>query len=465
MRSFLFILSTVCMLAFSTACRKGADVEPYPTDPLGRVNRWVLDSMRQYYYWVDDIPSGYDYAQPTEIFFKNLLSPHDRFSWISNGQDIPAPSNSYFMYGFHYALAEVPGYNGLIGVITLVNPSGAADRAGLKRGDYFTGVNGATITAATIETVKLQLKTGPQLTLVPAKWDNNTWTALPEIHLSVGFAAENPVHFTRTLSAGGITTGYLFYNSFDEHYDPQLLQAIIKLKQAGVSELVLDLRYNAGGSVATSAKLAALLAGNLTGGETYVIYQGNRHEGRKVRSLQAVLNTSGNSAGKQYADLQPNCLHLRRVFILATGATVSAAELIINNLGPFIPVIQIGETTAGKDEASFLIEDFRVPKEVNWKMQPTIYKLFNKHNQGAYHNGLAPAYPIPEIAQLPLHPIGEPGDPLLQKALQMIYGDNVPWGFVNLRAQVRGIPAKAVYHSAKEQALSPPVLIPVAGRQ
>lgn len=456
MRNLLYIL---ILITFITGCKKDITEEPYPTDPLGIANRWVLDSMRRYYYWADEIPGNNDYSLSTDLFFKKLLSTHDRFSWISNGQDIAAPSNSYFTYGFHYALVEVAGLPGLLGVTTLINKDGAADLSGLQRGDCFIQVNGMPVNSSTIETVNQQLKTGQELKLTPARLENNTWVSLPDITLTARYSPENPVHYTRSFSSAGIITGYLFYNSFDEKYDPQLLQAIEKLKQANVKELILDLRYNAGGSVASSAKLAALLAGKLSANETYAIYQGNQHEGRKVRSLQAVLNTSSNNAGMQYPALQPLCLNLNRVFVLTTKATVSAAELVVNNLKPFITVIQIGETTAGKDEASFLIEDYRIPRQVNWKMQPTIYKLFNKNSQGNYATGIIPQYQVEELASLPLPGIGDMDDPLLYKALGLIYGNDLPGGFINLRALQPSVPVKVRHHSATEQAACVPFVI------
>jgi C-terminal processing protease CtpA/Prc len=161
----------------------------------------------------------------------------------------------------------------------------------------------------------------------------------------------------------------------------------------------------------------------------------------------------------QYATLQPLCLNLNRVFVLTTRATVSAAELVINNLKPFITVIQVGETTAGKDEASFLIEDYRVPKQVTWKMQPTIYKLFNKNNQGNYAAGILPQYQVEELANLPLTGIGDMDDPLLHKALELIYGNDLPGSFTNLRAPQSFIPVKVRHHSAAEQATCIPFII------
>jgi len=460
MRICLYILLTALLFPAAQGCKKdGPDVEPYPTDSLGKINRWILDSMRQYYYWLDEIPKDYDYSESPEAFFKSLLSPNDRFSWISDGQAIKPPSTSYFTYGFHFALVQVPGYANYIGVVALVNKGGPADRAALHRGSYFIKVNGVDITENNKAAVIASLKQPGQVKITPADYVNNTWDPLAEVTLRSGFSNENPVHYTRSFTAAGITTGYLYYNSFDENYDASLLQTVAKLKKANVRELILDLRYNAGGSVASSAKLAALLANSLTGTETYVIYEGNRHEGRKAHSLQTILNGSGNSNGKQYTDLQAGKLSLQRVFILTTGATVSAAELIVNNLKPFMNVVQIGETTAGKDEGSFLIDDERVPKQVSWYMQPTVYKLFNKNNEGGYHDGLKPQYPIDEMAELPLAGMGESDDPLVQKALQIIYGSNMPADFLNLRKQsTKILPVRTIYSSMIEQALLAPVI-------
>jgi hypothetical protein len=92
-------------------------------------------------------------------------------------------------------------------------------------------------------------------------------------------------------------------------------------------------------------------------------------------------------------------------------------------------------------------------------MQPTIYKLFNKNNTGGYHDGLTPQYPIREMAELPLADIGEPDDPLVQKALQIIYGNNRPADFLNLRKQTAKIlPVRTIYSSMIEQALLAPVI-------
>jgi C-terminal processing protease CtpA/Prc len=446
---------------FTSCSKNDALPDPYPTDSLGKINRWMLDSMRRFYYWNEQIPAKPDHSLSPELFFKSLLSSSDRFSHIS-GPNVPAATNSYFSFGFHYAMLQVPGYDHYIGVVTFVNVNGAADRAGLKRGSYFMKVNGRQMDAQNMNEINRQLNEKGTITLTAAIFNNNAWEPGADIPLSPGYSRENPVYYTRVFAKGSTKTGYLYYTSFDESFDGRLLDAFRKFKEAGISELVLDLRYNAGGSVASSAKLAALVTHRLNAGEVYAIYEGNRNEGRRTRTLQAVLNTSASAAGRQYSDLQPNQLQLSRVFVLTTKATVSAAELVVNNLKPFLSIVQIGEATAGKDEASFTITDQRTPRQVDWTLQPIVYKLFNKNGQGGYSAGLVPQYALSEAGVLPLGAIGDGNDVLTAKALEIIYGPGFTGTPTDLRTAPphRRIQVKPVYESATEQAArSAPVAI------
>jgi hypothetical protein len=453
MKPCFSLLLLLLIVETLTNCRKKDVISKYiPADSIGLINQWILDSMQRYSYWTSEIPNDPDYSKTPDAFFNSIKSSHDRFSWISNGTSIPQPSNSWFIYGFHYAFAQVPGYDKFIGVITFVNKEGGADRAGLQRGSYFIQVNGMAVDQNNLDAVNQQLRSGASLTLTTGLYDNGSWKADKAVTVSPIFNTENVVAYTRSFTANGKITGYIYYSSFDERYDNSLLTAFDKLKAAGASELILDLRYNAGGSVASSAKLAGMVATTMGAADTYVILNGNRYEGKQVRSLQQVLNTSGNTYGQRYADLQSRQLPLRRVFILTTAATASAAELVVNSLKPYLPVIQIGQTTTGKDEAGFVITDTRSPRRVFWTLEPIAYKLLNRANEGNYAAGLTPAYIVDETAQLPLADAGTAADPLVNKALQLIYGNALPGTFTNLRMSHAPVPARMIYGSANAQA-------------
>ena len=442
----------VILTASLVSCRK-KDItgDTSSLDSLGRINKWIQDSMERYYYWSGEMSAQTDYSKSPELFFASLLSTKDLYSWITNNGSIPPASTSYFTYGFQYALVSLPGYPDYMGVVTLVNPGGAADKAGIQRGTCFTLVNGVVVNAQSKAAVINALKSNSLVEITPAVYDGTGWINGSVIKLNSRYAGENAIHAVRTFTVGTISTGYIFYNSFDENYDASLLQAFAKLRQAKVSELILDLRYNAGGSVATSAKIASMLADKLSADATWAIFQGNVHEGRKSRSVQEILNTTGNTSGKQFSDLTTRRLTLKRVFILTSAATLSAAELVINNLKPYIEVIQIGETTGGKDAASFTITDERTPRQVYWKLQPIVYKLFNSNNQGGYDKGLSPVYAINDIIQLPLYELGAAADPLVNKALQVIYNNQLPEIYTPLRTGKYLLPTNVIYNSAEKE--------------
>jgi C-terminal processing protease CtpA/Prc len=74
---------------------------------------------------------------------------------------------------------------------------------------------------------------------------------------------ENPVHKTEVIQVANMKIGYLMYNGFNNNFENQLNAAFAEFAAAGVDELVLDLRYNGGGSVQTAVNLGSMVTVNL----------------------------------------------------------------------------------------------------------------------------------------------------------------------------------------------------------
>ncbi|WP_126243601.1 S41 family peptidase [Chitinophaga rhizosphaerae] len=427
----------VILVLLWTGCgRKGDLPAPAERDSLHRYNQWILDSMRRFYLWSDQLPAHPDMQLAPTEFFHALRNASDPFSWIVRQPGLPVPGGTFYHYGFHFALVQHPGWTkGLTGVMLYVSSGSAAERAGFSRGDYFVAVNGAPIRSR-----EVALLQGPAgiVAVTPAKAEGGVLTEMAPRQLAPlpGGSAllSSPVTFLHD----GVRTIYLAYRSFQEYGDPSLLETFRKIRNAGAQELILDLRYNDGGSVATCAKLSALLAPALRGSDTYIKFEGNRLTGRFARSLAEILRTSGQMAGGTMESLEAGRLPLRRVFILTTRATVSSAELLINNLKPWTEVIQIGDTTFGKDLAGFIISDGEVP----WKIQLIAYRLFNARGEGAYHAGILPTYTVNELQRLPLAPMSAAEDALTGKALSLIYP-----GRYRSPPDARNASMKAVYSS------------------
>jgi carboxyl-terminal processing protease len=417
-----YILLSVALLPGPACTKKDAGWQP--ADSLGKINKWVYDSMHLYYYWSADMPAHPDYSLPTEQFFKQLLSPKDRFSWAGNRTSIGAPKTTAETYGFHYTFTTHPfDRQRWIGVITNVIPGSYAYNKGLKRGMIFSAVNDKPVTATNKQTTKEALQAASAILQLAAF--NTDRSALPDsarVGVQSAIVSQKSIYATSVFENNGKKTGYLAYYLCAEKDDGVMLQSIQKLQQKGVSELILDLRYNPGGSVASATKLAAVLANNFNAAAKFITYRGNRHGGTVVQTFQQAIAFSGNNSGKNMSDLQALNLHLSRVFILTSPETASAAELLIHNLAPYTNVIRIGETTLGKDEASFPIEDLRNPRQVAWVLMPIVYKIADASGKGDYSTGLVPHHLVTETSKLPLSPIGQPGDLPVNKALELIYG-------------------------------------------
>ncbi|THU39209.1 hypothetical protein FAM09_11890 [Niastella caeni] len=418
----VYILLSAALLPGPACSKKEANWQP--GDSLGVLNKWVYDSMQLYYYWSAEMPARPDYTLPTQEFFRSLLSPKDRFSWISNRSTVGSPKTSAELYGFHYTLTTHPfDAQKLVGVITCVVPGSYASNRGLKRGMLFSAVNDKTITQQSRQTA-MQALQGESAVLQLATF-NNDQTALTDsarVGVQRSFVPQKSVYATRVFELNGKKTGYLAYYLCAEKDDVVLLQSIQKLQQQGVSECILDLRYNAGGSVASATKLAAMLANTFKADSKFITYRGNRHGGTIKQSFQQAISFSGNASGKNMNELQSLNLHLSRLFILMSPETASAAELLIHNLAPYSNIIRIGETTLGKDEAAFPIEDQRNPRQVAWVLMPIVYKIADGFGKGDYATGLVPHYPVIETSRLPISPIGQPGDLPVDKALTLIFG-------------------------------------------
>jgi C-terminal processing protease CtpA/Prc len=418
----IYILFSAALLP-GPACKK--EVPWQPTDSLGKLNKWVYDSMQLYYYWSGEMPAHPDYSLPTQEFFKTLLSPKDRFSYISNRSTIGPVKTSAELYGFHYALALHPfDAQKLVGVITCVVPGSNASSRGYKRGMLFTSVNDKIITPQNRQSVVTALQAESVILQLAAF--NNDQTALVDsarVGMQSSIVSQRSIYATNVFEQNGKKTGYLAYFLCAEKDDAFLLQSMQKLKNEGISECIIDLRYNPGGSVASATKLAAMLVPSFNPNSTFITYRGNKHGGTVKQSFQETISFSTSVSGKNMSDLQSRNPGLSRVFILTSPATASAAELLTHNLAPYITVIRIGETTLGKDEASFPIEDKRSPRQVEWLINPIVYKIADGFGKGDYATGLAPDHQVVETSRLPLPPIGQPGDLPVDKALMLIYGN------------------------------------------
>jgi carboxyl-terminal processing protease len=236
-----------------------------------------------------------------------------------------------------------------------------------------------------------------------------------------------PVQAVHTItSPGGELVGYMLFNDHLATAESELVAAFTQLQQAGVHDLILDIRYNGGGYLDIASEVAYMIAGPTpTTGQTFELTQFNSKyptvdpaTGMTIAPVGFHTTTQGFSldAGQALPTL-----NLQRVFVLTTSSTCSASESIINSLqGVNIQVIQVGSTTCGKPYGFYPADNCGV---TYFSIQ---FQGVNAKNFGNYPDGFTPqntlttqGVPVPgcSVADDFTHALGDSAEGLLASAL------------------------------------------------
>ncbi|MFN4364817.1 S41 family peptidase [Chryseobacterium hispalense] len=421
MKDFFKIQFLLVMLlsAFMVSCNRTDDDAPdFPEGTTEYTNLWIQDSMRRYYYWAEQMPAKPDYHLPVKDFFKSLLSPQDRFSFIVNTADSSTyPKSVRNMFGFDYTILQLSGGE-VVTVIKLVLKNSPASNSGLERGMVIKKINGQVITASNAQQLAEAIPENTVIELTVGNWQNGSVINEKNVTVYYGYSFDQPL-LSKIFEQNGKRTGYLYIYDFPDGMSSALNQKFSEFKSAGVQELVLDLRYNYGGSVSSAAALCAMIPSGISANSQFIAYKGNKNGGEVKRTFSQQI--AYDPGAMSFDALYAHSLGLNKVYVLTSKSTASAAEIVINNLKPYMEVIQVGDGTLGKDMAGFSIEDKRKPKKITWQIHPVIYKVFNATAEGGYINGINPQFPVNEFNNLPLKPLGDPDETLLSYVLTKIY--------------------------------------------
>ena len=409
------------------------------------LDTWMLDIMQQNYLWYQDLPSYDDvnlFLDPAS-FLSKVKSKSDSYSFVDSVMETPLPT-----YGFDYSLvrsADIDtAYNALI---TYVIPGSPAEAAGLVRGDWIMKVDTSYISKK-YETQLLQGTKARDLVMgvwkeVPVEpeegevgeEETTVYKVVPNdktLKLPAARAVEdNPVHKTEILTVkennSDIKVGYLMYNSFTagtkadpEKYNDELRQISQEFKKAGVKYVILDLRYNAGGSLDCVQLLGTILTSNarLNGPMAYLEYNDkNRNKDATINFDPTILGSGTN-------------LNLPGLFVITSGTTAGAPEMLIGSLflKDSYPVVSIGSATKGQNVAT---EQF-VNEEFLWSVNPVVCTVYNsKHDE----NGSFVPNADLKISETTIDgitnyseflPFGDPNERLLKVAIGVIEGTYPP---------------------------------------
>lgn len=416
-----------CFLGFLFSCKKEKEI--FPTGSNEIINQWIWETMNNNYFWNQEIPKKQKSEQDPQAYFYSLLSKQDFFSTIIQNQN--EGTYGYSMENtFGFDFINYTSNKDEKNVVNLVVPGSSADQLGLKRGDLLLTINQKDIIQHKDPNFKEYFKSN---SLQVLRSDGKIF------QIPSASVAQPVIYHSTVLQKNIRIYGYLYLSHFNFSGSYDLIKVVENFKVQGVNELILDLRYNPGGQVSFAAFLSLLIA-KLDSKAVFIKLKGNQKIGQTEKTFEDILAQQPNGYTFNTDQLQNEGLGLSKIFILCSGQTASASELLINNLKPYIEVISIGENSMGKDMSSIV---FRSPKELlnegqySWLLQPLVYKLYNAKDQGDYTTGINPTLVVDEFSKSKLYPFGSTEDPLIEKVVNMGDGNKV-----NLNSQSKLLDGK-----------------------
>ena len=464
-----FVFGSVILSSCHKSKDSGDNTELPATPATGTTLELNLDTLYLYasqtYLWYDALPSyesfnprQYSGTDELQSFKKELFA----LSQIKVNPETSAPyeysgSTTQAKYSFVEAQSTT-GQTGQVATVTLegkgndlgmelaivngtsvyiryVNQGSPADLAGLTRGCRITQLNNAAVSVSASALNSALAQSSLPITVV--KTDGTTLNAT----LEKASYTSLPVLKTKVFTSGNKKIGYIAFARFSLLSGTQaaLDQAFASFAAAGVTDMVVDLRYNGGGYVATAEYFANLLAPASANGSVMYKESFNKlmQEGKASilkylpyldEKKQPVIKRDGTAAS--YADVdfsesgntrkfakKGSLQDQANIVFIVSGNTASASELLLNSLKPYVPVKLVGVKTYGKPVGFFGIN---MSKYTVYMSQ---FTSVNSKGEGAYFNGITP-----DIAGVDdvRYDFGDAAENNLSKALSYLTNNAIP---------------------------------------
>lgn len=429
---------------------------------------WVDERLQNEYYWLDEYNekhTSFDFTLTYDKFLSQSL-----LSLTTNTMDggVDSKGNRY-LYSYIQLISgsnssssastrasSVSGYGlmlssglwqisdaGALGfAVEHIYPGSSAAQANIHRGDVIVKIQGMDITDSNVNELwnKLQLGALGATVSISVLAEDDT---IKNIDLALGSYAENPVAYHGVLELpeevanSGKKIGYLSYLAFDAAFDSELIAALQSLKSEGITDLILDLRHNHGGSVNSSIILASSILGSAHEGKLYATLERNP-KNKNGNSTCKIVTSNGSTA-------LPS-LDMSALWVITTPDTASASEMIISGLrGLDIPVTLVGIKTEGKNCGMDVME--KTIGSAKYSYAPITFINLNAKGFYEYADGFEADIDIPSYAS-------KTSNESIQYFSQAYPMPFASWGVVNkdlaLMEAVMNIHGKSVLDESNE---------------
>ena len=366
----LFLPLLFAVLSLSACVELTLQIDEQPQEPEGQertwsgVNYFAANCMKLYYLWADSLKTELKqwgerelttdpFAKVESIRYKQDGKDYDRWTEVTDnfGQMTSSVEGISTTYGCDIILMKLDETY-ICAVVTVVYAGSPAKEAGLQRGDVIVRINGERMSRGNyyaLATEGFLYSPSCKLTLYDGR----------DISMTAVTMYEDPVVYHTVLDIGGKKVGYLVYTSFTLRSINKLLGVFEGFRLAGVTELILDLRYNGGGYVTTEEMLASMLApeANVKAGDVFeqTVYNKTmtdfytRKEGEDALKTRFKTDfTWKDGAFTSSCDSRSGHLELDHLYAIIDEGTASASEGLLVGLMPYLDVTLIGQQTHGK---------------------------------------------------------------------------------------------------------------------
>ena len=325
-------------------------------------NNWLRSWSNELYLWYDEIedrdPAGFETAEYFDLMKTFELTQtgaaKDNFHFTVPTDEWQQRTQSGITFGYGMNLAFLRASPPRDVRVRYTEPNSSAANGGIDRGARLISIDGEAVIDGDPDVLNAGLSpsnAGETHTFTIRDLGTDTDRT---IELTSGEVTIDPVQFERVIDTDTGPVGYLFFSTHIAPAERDLVDAFDMFEAAGVTDLVIDLRYNGGGFLDIANETAAMIAGpGQSAGRIFDRLQfSDKHPNVNPVTDQPIdpgffhTTTLGFSVG---AGEPLPALNLSRVFVLSSGRTCSASEAIINGLrGIDVEVILFGDTTCGK---------------------------------------------------------------------------------------------------------------------
>lgn len=417
MKRALYIFSFIAFIA-TTFISCGED-RTYEYLEMTKENQWTYSKMKEVYLWADSIktPSRSDFFATTSKFFTSIKFKGDNASYFTD-------TVSLGTYGMKFALMRDPmgmRPSKVYALVLYVEKGSPAETAGLERGEWITAINGRSLSMSSAS----QLQQGGEVSVATEYleyddereryfWIESDTLKLPQ---SADVDACN-VCIDTVYTVREQKIGYLLANSFSgDDFTAKAENALARFAAEDVSSVIIDLRYNSGGSLSNALAVANRFVPSTADATPFCTLKGNGGEVDTVYNYKAV---------------QDNLSDKKLYFIIGAN-TKGTAEVLVNSLNVSRganEVYIIGEKSAG---ANVMVEKIESP--YGFAINPATAYVYSSDGNELPATGIQPDYAVNELGQVAhIYNLGSEQEYVLYNTLYLITNGALPSQFaVNIR--------------------------------